>query len=101
MDTSINRFARLALLLVSLFVLSGCGGDGSNSAANRASADAGFYKDWAWFKGTYWIVPPNGIYSTYQIARDNSGDKVFAISGPSKGRAGRLLISTSKRGAGV
>ena len=86
MDTSINRFARLALLLVSLFVLSGCGGDGSNnSAANRASADAGFYKDWAWFKGTYWIVPPNGIYSTYQIARDNSfvvtrGQTVFSIT---------------------
>ena len=76
----------VALATVSAGLLIGCSGSGDNNgAAKPASADAGFYKEWAWFKGTYWIVPPNGIYSTYQIARDNSfvvtrGQTVFSIT---------------------
>jgi hypothetical protein len=36
----------------------------SDSTA-AASSPAGFYDKWAWFKNTYWIVPPEGIYSIY------------------------------------
>ncbi len=74
----------LGILLASILV--GCSGGSNSSQANeRAAYDAGFYNQWSWFKGTYWIVPPNGIYSVYHIANDNSfvtsrGQTVFAIT---------------------
>lgn len=48
-------------------------------------AKAAAYNQWSWFKGTYWIVPPNGIYSVYHVERDNSfvvtrGQTVFSIT---------------------
>lgn len=84
-----SRAKRLGGLVFAALVatlLTGCsGGDEKSVATDRAIADAGFYREWDWFKGTYWIVPPNGIYSTYQIARDNSfvvtrGQTVFSIT---------------------
>lgn len=48
-------------------------------------AKAAAYNKWSWLKGTYWIVPPNGIYSVYHIERNNSfvvtrGQTVFSIT---------------------
>ncbi|MBU3657388.1 MAG: hypothetical protein FGM35_05090 [Rhodocyclaceae bacterium] len=48
-------------------------------------AKAAAYNKWSWLKGTYWIVPPTGIYSVYHIERDNSfvvtrGQTVFSIT---------------------
>jgi hypothetical protein len=53
--------------------------------AMQASETAGFYKKWAWFENTYWIVPPEGVYSVFQIAENNSfvvdrGQTVFHIT---------------------
>lgn len=46
---------------------------------------AAAYNKWSWFKGTYWIVPPNGVYSIAQQADNNSftvirGQTVFSIT---------------------
>jgi hypothetical protein len=54
-------------------------------SAVQASETEGFYKKWSWFENTYWIVPPEGVYSVFQIAEDNSfvvdrGQTVFHIT---------------------
>lgn len=54
-------------------------------ASVEASESAGFYRKWSWFENSYWIVPPEGVYSVFQIAEDNSfvvdrGQTVFHIT---------------------
>jgi hypothetical protein len=54
-------------------------------SALHASETAGFYKKWSWFENSYWIVPPEGVYSVFQIAENNSfvvdrGQTVFHIT---------------------
>ena len=54
-------------------------------APAAASESVGFYKKWAWFQDTYWIVPPEGIYSVFHIQSENKfvvdrGQTVFHIT---------------------
>lgn len=49
------------------------------------TGNAGFYNEWAWFKNTYWIVPPQGIYSVFHSESTNRfivdrGQTVFHIT---------------------
>jgi hypothetical protein len=49
------------------------------------NSNAAAYNKWSWLKGTYWIVPTNGIYSIAQLAANNSftvirGQTVFSIT---------------------
>lgn len=67
----------LALLGVSAIVLT--------TGPAAASESVGFYKKWAWFENTYWIVPPEGIYSVFHIQSENKfvvdrGQTVFHIT---------------------
>lgn len=73
-------------LLVALLV--GCG-SGSDQPADGTTVDAvgtnGPYNKWSWFKDTYWIVPPDGIYSVYHVSGANRfvvtrGQTVFHIT---------------------
>lgn len=55
------------------------------AAPSAASTSAGFYKKWAWFENTYWIVPPEGIYSVFHDQASNAfvvdrGQTVFHIT---------------------
>lgn len=73
----------LGILLASVLV--GCGGSDGNQSGVVVDRDAGFYSQWSWFKGTYWIAPPDGIYSVNQVASENSfftirGQTVFSIT---------------------
>lgn len=50
-----------------------------------ASETSGFYNQWSWFDDTYWIVPPEGVYSIYHIKDKNlfvvdRGQTVFHIT---------------------
>ena len=50
-----------------------------------ASETKGFYEQWGWFENTYWIVPPEGIYSIYHLEEQNRfivdrGQTVFHIT---------------------
>lgn len=54
-------------------------------ASVEASQDVGFYRKWSWFENSYWIVPPEGVYSVFQIKENNSfvvdrGQTVFHIT---------------------
>lgn len=53
--------------------------------AADASRNSGFYDQWSWFKDTYWIVPPEGVYSVYHVEETNRfvvdrGQTVFHIT---------------------
>jgi hypothetical protein len=53
------------------------------AAASREPVAA--YDRWKWFKGTYWIVPQNGIYSILHLQEQNQfvvvkGQTVFHIT---------------------
>lgn len=55
------------------------------AAPAAASESVGFYKKWAWFQDTYWIVPPEGIYSVFHVQSENKfvvdrGQTVFHIT---------------------
>lgn len=72
------RLAVLGVLCAGLLAAAG-------PSAVQASESVGFYKKWSWFQDTYWIVPPEGVYSVFQIAEDNSfvvdrGQTVFHIT---------------------
>jgi len=54
-------------------------------APAAASESVGFYKKWAWFEDSYWIVPPEGIYSVFHVEAENKfvvdrGQTVFHIT---------------------
>lgn len=71
-----------------LALLAGCGGGSDQpleEAASSGSGTSGPYNTWSWFKNTYWIVPPDGIYSVYHVASANRfvvarGQTVFHIT---------------------
>lgn len=55
------------------------------AAPAAASESVGFYKKWAWFEDSYWIVPPEGIYSVFHVQSENKfvvdrGQTVFHIT---------------------
>jgi len=55
------------------------------AAATAGPASTGFYSDWAWFRDTYWIVPPQSIYSVLHVEDGNRfivdrGQTVFHIT---------------------
>ena len=68
-----------------------------------ASQSAGFYKKWAWFENTYWIVPPEGIYSVFHVQSDNKfivdrGQTVFHITDYFNGYfTGAVVVKLTER----
>ncbi len=59
-------------------------GSDTGTGTSDDDADAGVYKQWAWFKDSYWIVPQAGIYSIYHTGADkfavSQGQTVFHIT---------------------
>ncbi len=70
------KFRKMLSLMSSLLVALGL-----STGVARAAA----YDEWSWFKGTQWIVPPEGIYSVAYSQANNSfivtrGQTVFSIT---------------------
>jgi len=83
-----RRFGHRTFTSVLVVLLMGCG-SGSDQAvdgtADSGSGTSGPYNKWSWLKDTYWIVPPDGIYSVYHAASENRfvvirGQTVFHIT---------------------
>ena len=95
--TWIRRGQAAALALMGTIALSITGG------AAQASSSAGFYRNWAWFENTYWIVPPEGIYSVFHIQGDNKfvvdrGQTVFHITDYFNGYfTGAVVVKLTER----
>ena len=72
-----KTIALLASVLAALVAL---------APATHAAPDGdGAYDSWSWFKDTYWIVPPKGIYSVIHLAEQGKfgivrGQTVFHIT---------------------
>lgn len=73
------------------------------SAAPAQAADGpGYYKRWAWFADTYWIVPQAGIYSVLHTTDPNAftvtrGQTVFHIQDYFNGYwLGTVVVKLSK-----
>ncbi|MGI9117246.1 MAG: hypothetical protein ACR2JV_06390 [Gaiellales bacterium] len=79
------------LLITLILVLTAFGVAVSSASATQRTPQrsgpqgAGFYDSWKWFKDTYWIVPPSGVYSVLHSANTNTfqvirGQTVFHIT---------------------